>query len=209
MIKLAEFDYTFLVLIAFGAAIMIFSREIIEWRMRRANREGEVRQAIKGAIVHAPYDITGQVISVSNYKPDPKMLKIIIEDKNGIRHERIFDPNKHIKPYNIIDGLIDTKDQVFILNIDHAGKPVDHYMGIDFIPQSLDRLMGDLEARALSAEQRVRSHLTSPLDDHVFLERMELYGESTKRVQPPPPTDKIMKSPLIEMHTGKEDEEED
>ena len=190
MIKLAEFDYTFLVLIAFGAAIMIFSREIIEWRMRRANREGEVRQAIKGAIVHAPYDITGQVISVSNYKPDPKMLKIIIEDKNGIRHERIFDPNKHIKPYNIIDGLIDTKDQVFILNIDHAGKPVDHYMGIDFIPQSLDRLMGDLEARA-------------------FLERMELYGESTKRVQPPPPTDKIMKSPLIEMHTGKEDEEED
>ena len=184
-----------------------FSGEINEWRLRRANRDNDSRKAINGAIVHAPFDVTGEVVSIKRYGPNPRKWKVLIQDDFGVTHERIVDPNVNVKPYNVQDSLIDTKRMMWLINVDDNGVAHDQFFGVNFMPQAIDQQLGQLEARALSAEHRLKTFLTSPLDDTAFAQRAELLGHVRKLTSEEKP--QPAKAPLVEVTTSKDDENED
>ena len=124
------------VLLIFGG--IIFSQEIVSWRLSKQTRRPNFKIAQNGATIHAPPNIKGRVMSISRYALDAeKNLIEILDDSNGDVIEIIAGKN-NIKPYTVEGSLLNKDKMVWICNVDENGVVWEKYMGVDFMSSALN-----------------------------------------------------------------------
>ena len=173
---MVEIIYPVLIVVALLFGSIIFSHELVRWRLARMSRKPNIKVALNGAAVHAPPNIKGKVASISRFAHDTEKWVIeIVDDMTGDTLD-IVAGKENIKPYTIVGSLLDKEKTLYIINVDEDGKEYDNYMGVDFTPSAINKHIADLEDRVTSQEKLLGTTLVSPMDKQHFYENSELFS---------------------------------
>lgn len=177
---MVEILYPVLIIVALCFGGIIFSQELVAWRLAKQSRKPNIKIALNGATVHAPPNITGKVMSISRFAHDTEKMVIEILDTTTNDVCDIVAGRENIKPYTIEGSLLNKENTIFVINVDENGKVYDDYMGVDFTANAINKHIAILEKRVLSQEKMLNTTIVSPMDKQHFYENSELFSHIDK-----------------------------